>query len=88
MLIENWSVVPSYPVDPYTAPELIRHFSLNGNLEGGKNVTTSTIQSVFGRKVYTKNSVYTLGQPSEEYKKWVESNFSPDWDWENAPIKM
>ena len=78
MRLENWSVV-AIPDNPYQAPELIRmriHGEVYGNprFTDGELVTTSSVQKIEGKNIYTLNSVYELGTPSAEYVQWCKDN--------------
>lgn len=78
--LENWSVISS-PVNPFQAPELWptrlygRIFD-DPRFEDGMNVQTSSVQflDVKNRIAKTRNTEYTLGEPSEEYKKYCAEN--------------
>lgn len=73
--IENWGVVSSPEVTPYTPPECITT-SLSGEVYGhlripdGEFVVTSNIVKAEGRLVYTRSgSVYELGKVAARYEK-------------------
>lgn len=78
--LENWSVISS-PANPFQAPELWstrlcgRIFD-DPRFEDGMNVQTSSVQflDVKNRIAKTRNTEYTLGEPSEEYKKYCAEN--------------
>ena len=75
MRIENWSITGN---GPYIAPEQ-RHQQIAGEvfghpkIEDGKFIRTSDIEKIDGSKVTTySGSVYTLGEPKEEYVTWCQ----------------
>ena len=81
--LNNWSIVGEN--DPYKAPELRKKYlqgKVFGHLqvEDGKMVTTSSIQSFSGRKVRTRNTLYVLGKIDPNYRKWLREH-RPNWDW-------
>jgi len=63
--VENWAIV--YHPDSYTAPEMATPH-LNGTWPDGTNKTSTSIQNVKGGLVYTKDSVYKLGDPHPDYE--------------------
>ena len=72
-ILNGWSV--SFDGDPdYTAPEA-RLLRLQGKTDDGRNVKTSHIVAVEGRRITTRSgSVYTLGIIDPDYLKWLKAN--------------
>lgn len=76
--IKDWSVCTG-DVDRYTPPECIFQF-LRGEVTGhpvkpdGTFLHTSTIVSVRGRVVRTRNTTYRLGQPSKDYVRFLRQH--------------
>lgn len=72
--IENWAVVQSVLSPSYEELRAGRH--LTGNILGHPSVRntkfiyTSRIVNVYSGVVETLNTVYELGEPSDEYKAW------------------
>jgi hypothetical protein len=90
VLINSWSVVAESGV-PYRAPEA-REMRLTGNVYGhprhrdGAFLITTNIQGTDGRFVFTRNTVYLLGNPSDTYLAWLDKlgiKIDP-----KAPIKL
>ncbi len=69
--LENWAIV--HDDDPYLAPEL-RKQKLHGQcfghprFEDGEAITTSSIQSIDGEVIVTRNTRYVLGQVDPAYE--------------------
>ncbi len=86
--IDNWACVSD---DPFAPPEL-RCLYLHGTIKGhptrpdGQKVKTSNIVRSEGDLVFTKNSIYKLGQPDPKWLDWMEEN-GIQFDPEN-PIKI
>lgn len=80
--LENWSVIGDY----YQAPEIAKIRLSGMRLEDGKEVLTSSIQNVDGRKITTRNSIYILGEPDKDYLKWMQER-GIKYDSKN-PIKV
>jgi hypothetical protein len=72
-ILNQWSV--SYEGDPdYSAPEAMR-ICLRGRTDDGREVRTSYIVTVEGRRITTRSgSVYTLGIVDPDYLKWLKTN--------------
>jgi hypothetical protein len=76
VLLDNWAVCIK---NPYQAPE-IAEVSLSGEVYdhpcflAGDKVYTTTILRSEGRKVWTKNTCYTLGKPAPSYVAWCKEN--------------
>jgi hypothetical protein len=72
--IENWAVVDSVLSSGFEELKPGKH--LTGNVLGHasvrntKFVYTSRIVNVYKGVVETLNTLYQLGEPSEEYKAW------------------
>lgn len=91
--LENWSCCSSID-DPWMSPELkvlLGGLQLQGEVYGhpkfvdGKHVVTSSVQSVEGKVVKTKNTEYELGKVNPDFKKFIEkSGYKFDDD---CPIK-
>lgn len=70
--IEEWGLIGELPT-PYSAPEL-EEYMLTGKVYGhpnfsdGHSVRTSRILGALDGCVETMNTLYDLGEPSEEYK--------------------
>jgi len=77
MRLENWSTTGSD--DPYQPPEHQTR-RLQGNVynhprfNDGRSIRTSSIVSIDGGTVTTKNSVYTLGEPDPRFVEWCREN--------------
>ena len=91
MKLNKWSTV-SENATPYMAPELIR-LSLHGKVDNhpklGKNkeVTTSTIEKVDGRKITTRSgNLYILGKIDPNFRKFLKRT-RPNWNW-RKPITI
>lgn len=89
--IENWSTGTD---NPYKAPECME-LLLSGEVYGhqrfneGSKITSSPIQSVDGRVVTTQNTIYTLGEPSQVWIKWLEEHHPEKLPLdEQEPIKV
>jgi hypothetical protein len=78
--IENWAVVDSVLSSGFQ--ELRPGTHLMGNVLGHASVRntkliyTSRIQNVYNGVVETLNTLYQLGEPSEEYKAWEREKSS------------
>lgn len=80
--IENWSIV-SNEINPFQAPEC-QVIRLQGNIfddelkrfKDNTSITTSKIKSIDlkNNQAQTKNTLYDLGKPSEDYIKWLSDN--------------
>ena len=76
--IENWAVVDSVISPGFEELKPGKH--LTGNVLGHasvrntKFVYTSRIVNVYNGIVETVNTLYQLGEPSEEYKAWRQRN--------------
>jgi hypothetical protein len=72
-ILNQWSV--SYEGDPdYIAPEA-RLIHLRGRRDDGREVKTSHIVAVEGRRVTTRSgNVYTLGIIDPDYLRWLKTN--------------
>ena len=87
--LHNWATVNN--PDPYTAPEL-QKLKLSGNayghslFEDGKEITTTSVLSITGRKIETKNTIYVLGRIAPQFRKWLRTQ-RPQWNW-RKPIKQ
>jgi hypothetical protein len=74
--IENWAVVDSVLSPGFKELRPGKH--LMGNVFGHASVRntkfiyTSRILNVYNGVVETLNTVYLLGEPSDEYKAWEE----------------
>lgn len=93
MVVEllDWIVVHA-STDPYCPPEL-GGIALKGTVKGhpkkrdGQLVRTTRIKKVEGRMVLTDSgTLYRLGEPLPDYRKWAEENHPP-FDPEN-PIRV
>lgn len=78
--LEQWSL-NSGAVSPYTAPELAtQHLhgivSNHPNCPDGDVVTTTSVEEIdfAARAARTRNTEYTLGEPSADWLKWCEDN--------------
>ena len=82
--LKNWSVIMQG--DPYTAPELFCQQLVGLRDDDPREVITSRIVSVQGRRVTTySGSVYILDEINPEYLSWIKvSGYT--YDPEN-PIK-
>lgn len=73
--IDGWFVTEDRGT-PYSAPEA-KGIRLTGYVSGhpkhrdGTCLITTEIQGFDGRFVYTRNTVYLLGNPSELYLSWL-----------------
>lgn len=71
--LDNWSLVYRDPVDPYTAPELVRP-CLSGRptghprLKDGEIITTGTLVWRRGNVIATKRTLYRLGTIDPAYE--------------------
>lgn len=87
VLIEEWSVVYKEK-DYYKAPEQ-KSLHLSGTVynhpscEDGNSVVTSSIKDVDGIFVYTANTKYKLGNPSQQYVDWYYANYGKELDKNN-----
>lgn len=78
--LENWSITTNND-NPFLAPEL-RSIRIHGevyqheNFTDGTKVTTSSVQELDleCNQAQTRNTLYTLGNPSEDYLKWLEQH--------------
>lgn len=72
--IENWAVVQSVLSPSFEELRAGRHLTGNilghASLRNTKFIYTSRIVNVYSGVVETLNTVYELGEPSEEYKNW------------------
>ncbi len=72
--IENWAVVESVISPSYEELQPGKHLMGNvlghASLQNTKLIYTSRILNVFPGVVETLNTLYQLGEPSEEYKDW------------------
>src|SRR5277367_3279436 len=72
--IENWAVVESVISPSYEELKPGRHLMGNvlghASLQNTKLIYTSRILNVYQGMVETLNTLYRLGEPSEEYKEW------------------
>ncbi|HTY85018.1 MAG TPA: hypothetical protein VMB19_12420 [Silvibacterium sp.] len=72
--IENWAVVDSVLSSGYEALQPGKHLMGNvlghASLRNTKLIYTSRIVNVYNGVVETLNTLYQLGEPSEEYKTW------------------
>jgi len=72
--IENWAVVESVISPSYEDLQPGKHLMGNvlghASLQNTKFIYTSRILNVFPGVVETLNTLYQLGEPSEEYKEW------------------
>jgi len=88
--LDNWSVI-NYDRGPYAAPETISS-RLSGTASGhpmhedGHEIVSSSIIGSKGRKVETKNTIYSLGIRHPDYKKWMTQN-NIDFD-PARPVKI
>jgi hypothetical protein len=77
--IENWSISTDNS-NSFLAPELRSRY-LNGQVFGhsrfkdGVNVSTSALQELDMKSkiARTHNTVYELGEPSQQYVEWLRS---------------
>lgn len=83
MKLENWAIISIG--NEYTAPEVMRYLATGevyGNPEfpDGYPVTTSYLRKIDldGLEVHTRNSVYTLGNPKEDYLEYLKDH-KPEW---------
>src|SRR5271155_978826 len=72
--IENWAVVesvisPSYE-DLLPGKHLMGNVLGHASLQNTKLIYTSRILNVYQGVVETLNTLYQLGEPSEDYKDW------------------
>ena len=80
--IENWAVVDSVVSSGFEELRPGKH--LTGNVLGHasvrntKFVYTSRIVNVYNGIVETLNTLYQLGEPSEEYKAWQRQRDSAE----------
>jgi hypothetical protein len=72
--IENWAVVDSVLAPGFQELRPGKHLmgSVLGHasLRNTKLIYTSRIVNIYGGVVETLNTLYQLGEPSEEYKTW------------------
>ena len=72
--IENWAVVESVISPSYEDLQPGKHLMGNvlghASLQNTKLIYTSRILNVFPGVVETLNTLYQLGEPSEEYQEW------------------
>lgn len=74
--LENWAVVDSVVSQSFHALQPGRHLtgyvSGHANLPNTKYIYTSPIVSIDSHQgmVETRNTVYMLGEPSQEYRTW------------------
>jgi hypothetical protein len=72
--IENWAVVDSVLAPGFQELRPGKHLMGNvlghASLRKTKFIYTSRIVNVYGGVVETLNTLYQLGEPSEEYKNW------------------
>src|SRR5271165_6774581 len=72
--IENWAVVESVISPSYEELKPGKHLMGNvlghASLQNTKLIYTSRILNVYPGVVETLNTLYQLGEPSEEYKEW------------------
>lgn len=72
--IENWAVVESVISPSYEELQPGKHLMGNvlghASLQNTKLIYTSRILNVYQGVVETLNTLYQLGEPSEEYKEW------------------
>jgi hypothetical protein len=72
--IENWAVVESVISPNYEDLQPGKHLMGNvlghASLQNTKLIYTSRILNVYPGVVETLNTLYQLGEPSEEYKDW------------------
>lgn len=76
MKLENWQVTYTkyYPPN-FSHPHLYGNVYGHDTIVDGKDITTSRVVNVIGRKAYTSSgSVYELGTPSSAYVKWCKDN--------------
>ncbi len=76
--IENWAVVrtmipPSYQ-DLRPGTRLIGNATGHLGAAGGTLIYTSTVVSVNEGLIETRNTLYQLGEASNEYKAWERKN--------------
>ena len=72
-IITNWSLVTDRDnIDGYMAPEQIQ-IHIRG-IMNGKPIQTSSLLKTECKYIYTKNSVYELGEPDENYVNWCKNN--------------
>ena len=81
--LENWMIIIQ-DIKPYQSPELARAYMIgeiynDNRFEDGKTIRTSTLVEfdIKNNTAETENTIYTLGNPSEEWKKWLEENNNP-----------
>ena len=88
--IDDWFTA-QYHENPYIAPEA-NPVVLFGVVTGhpkktdGKIIKTSAIVDCLGGYVKTKNTLYKLGKPKQEWLEWMRDNdhsFNPD-----EPVKI
>lgn len=83
--LHKWAVVMDG--DSFTAPELIQKRLTGVRCDDDREIVTSTIVSVEGRRVTTySGSVYNLEDVSPEFLSWMQEN-GIEFDPEN-PIKI
>jgi hypothetical protein len=78
--LENWSLIMD-DSNPYQAPEL-RKIRLQGEVfdredfNDGDFIHTSSVQELdlVNNIARTRNTVYELGKPTEQYLKWLNDN--------------
>jgi len=85
MKIENWAL---HYINNFDFSKGILSGQIYGSTKykDGSWIRTSRIQKVEGRFVYTLNSVYELGEPSDDYVEWCkdEGTYVPT---EEEPIR-
>jgi hypothetical protein len=82
-IIKKWKVVHlSENSQMFLSGEVYGH----PFFEEGCLVVTSLIKGSKGKKVWTKNTIYTLEDVHPDYLQWVKTN-NLNWD-EAEPIKM
>ena len=78
--IENWAVVDSVLAPGFEELKPGKHLTGNvlghASLRNTKFVYTSRIVGVYEDVVETLNTLYQLGEPSEEYKAWQREHDS------------
>ncbi|HTD54311.1 MAG TPA: hypothetical protein VK670_02940 [Silvibacterium sp.] len=72
--IENWAVVDSVVSSGFEELQPGKHLTGNvlghASMRNTKFVYTSRIVNVYNGVVETLNTLYQLGEPSEEYRAW------------------